>query len=69
MVRWSEIGNILYLEAPVGVGFSSSDDLEDYKKNTDDTTAIDNMLAVVRHFSQYESESVLLLGMLLKVMD
>merc|ERR1719272_447665 len=43
--NWNKQANMLYLEAPVGVGFSYSTDQADYKC-TDDTTAIDNLLSI-----------------------
>ena len=34
---WAKLANMIYLESPVGVGFTYSDDDEDYE-NTDETT-------------------------------
>jgi carboxypeptidase C (cathepsin A) len=50
--RWSSIANVLYLEAPVGVGFSYSDNPSVDYKCTDDTTANDNLAAVQLFFTQ-----------------
>jgi carboxypeptidase C (cathepsin A) len=50
--RWSALANILYLEAPVGVGFSYSDNPSVDYKCTDDTTAADNLAAVQLFFTQ-----------------
>ncbi len=48
---WNRAGShMLYLEAPVGVGFSYSDDPADYNC-TDDTTAQDNLHAVEAFFT------------------
>ena len=47
--HWAKLANMIYLESPVGVGFTYSDDDEDYK-NTDDTTMMDNLLAVEKFF-------------------
>ena len=43
---------MLYLEAPVGVGFSYSDDKSDYKTN-DDQTALDNVEAMNSFFDAF----------------
>jgi carboxypeptidase C (cathepsin A) len=43
---WAGLANMLYIEAPVGVGFSYSDDTSDYGKCNDDNTALDNLHAV-----------------------
>ena len=50
---WARNANMLYLEAPVGVGFSYSDDPSaDYKCN-DDTAAEDNLHAVESFFKKF----------------
>ena len=43
---------MIYLEAPVGVGFSYSDKESEYVVN-DDTTAEDNRLAVEKFFELF----------------
>jgi len=49
---WTKVANVLYLEAPAGVGFSYSDTSSDY--NTDDSkTAADNYQALKVFFKQY----------------
>ncbi len=49
--RWNKQANMLYIEAPVGVGFSYSD-TGNYKCD-DDRTANENMLAVERFFELF----------------
>lgn len=43
---------MIYLEAPVGVGFSYSDNSSDYVTN-DDQTALDNLGAVEAFFESF----------------
>jgi len=50
--NWNKQANMLYLEAPVGVGFSYSTDQADYKCN-DDTTANDNLHAVEAFYTKF----------------
>ena len=49
---WAKLANMVYLEAPAGVGFSYSDDPADYSTN-DDKTAQDNLEAVEALFSKF----------------
>jgi len=49
---WAKLANMLYLEAPVGVGFSWSEDPSDYKTD-DDKTAADNLAAVEDFFAAF----------------
>eukprot|EP00466_Bigelowiella_natans_P013332 jgi/Bigna1/39639/e_gw1.34.17.1 len=52
---WAKLANMVYIEAPVGVGFSYSDDPEkDYKCN-DDTSSQDNLHAVESFFAKFPS--------------
>ncbi|KAJ7986176.1 hypothetical protein DPEC_G00348060 [Dallia pectoralis] len=48
---WNRIANVLYLESPVGVGYSYSDD-QTYKTD-DDKVANDNYLALQSFFSKF----------------
>jgi len=51
-LSWTNIANMLYVEAPAGVGFSYSNTSSDY--NTDDTkTAIDNAAFIEGFLQQY----------------
>ena len=54
---WVNIANMIFIEAPAGVGFSFSDDTADY--NTDDNkTAIDNYHMIqgwLNKFPNYQS--------------
>ena len=50
---WAGLANMLYIEAPVGVGFSYSDDKSDYPKCNDDNTALDNLAAVEKFYQLY----------------
>jgi len=49
---WANLANMVYLESPVGVGFSYSDDPTDYHTN-DDKTAQDNLHAIQTFFAAY----------------
>lgn len=49
---WSKLANVVYLEAPVGVGFSYSDDSDDYERD-DDNTAEDNVEAMKVFFEKW----------------
>ena len=49
---WAKLANVIYLESPVGVGFTYSDIDSDYKC-TDDTTAEDNLLSVMKFFELF----------------
>lgn len=49
---WAKLANVVYLESPVGVGFSYSDNEADYKAN-DDSTALDNVAAMEAFFKAW----------------
>ena len=49
---WASVANMLYLEAPAGVGFSYSTDKADYMTN-DDKTAADSAEALQAFFSAF----------------
>lgn len=50
--NWARLANVLYLEAPVGVGFSYSTNPEEYNVD-DDSTADDNLMAMQLFFDLY----------------
>ncbi len=52
-LSWTAVANMLYLEAPVGVGFSYSDDPARDYACTDDTAAIDNLHALEAFYARY----------------
>ncbi len=54
---WNKLANMIFIEAPAGVGFSYSDKLSDYRVG-DIGTATDNMIAITEfllRFPQYNS--------------
>jgi carboxypeptidase C (cathepsin A) len=53
-IYWSQVANVLYIEAPVGVGFSYSDHPSEYACD-DDQTANDNLAAVEKFFELFPS--------------
>eukprot|EP00026_Physarum_polycephalum_P009730 Phypoly_transcript_09864.p1 GENE.Phypoly_transcript_09864~~Phypoly_transcript_09864.p1 ORF type:complete len:434 (+),score=38.22 Phypoly_transcript_09864:38-1339(+) len=50
-LSWNRIANVLYVEAPAGVGFSFSDNIADYN-TTDPKTAADNLKFLELFFTQ-----------------
>ena len=61
---WNTLANVLYLESPVGVGYSY-DDHEAITTFTDDMTAQDNYLALeqfFRKFPQFSNNSFYMTG-------
>ncbi|KAL3689254.1 hypothetical protein R1sor_015563 [Riccia sorocarpa] len=62
---WVKAANIIFLESPVGVGFSYSDTPSDYDTFTDARTAEDNLqflLGWLELFPEYKSNDFYLLG-------
>jgi len=61
---WNRVANVLYVEAPAGVGFSKSDNKDDY--NTDDQkTAADNYVFLQKWFElfpEYKKHDLYLTG-------
>lgn len=61
---WNKFANVLYLDAPAGVGFSFSDDHNDYNTNNNKTAA-DNYSALqgfLEKFPQYSKNSLYITG-------
>jgi carboxypeptidase C (cathepsin A) len=49
---WNKIANMVFLEQPVGVGFSYSNNKDDYKIG-DDQAAQDNLATIIAFFNKY----------------
>mmetsp|Transcript_19304 Transcript_19304/g.49509 ORF Transcript_19304/g.49509 Transcript_19304/m.49509 type:complete len:452 (-) Transcript_19304:767-2122(-) len=49
---WNKLANMLYLEAPAGVGYSYSDNTTEYNTN-DDITSMDNYMALQAFFDKF----------------
>ena len=61
---WSKVANVIYLESPIGVGFTYSDSPDEYSNN-DDKTASDNMKSVEKLFEifpEYGNNSLYIAG-------
>jgi hypothetical protein len=50
---WNKVANVIFLEAPAGVGFSYSGHPEDYSKWNDDKTADDTYHFLLNFFEKY----------------
>ena len=62
--RWNKVANVLFLEAPAGVGFSYRENSEDYE-TSDDQTAKDNHEAIrsfFLKFPQFKSNAFFVTG-------
>ncbi|XP_022737778.1 serine carboxypeptidase-like 45 [Durio zibethinus] len=62
---WNREANILYLEAPIGVGFSYSTDVSSYEAVNDKITARDNLVFLQNwflKFPQYRNRSLFISG-------
>ncbi|KAJ9180457.1 hypothetical protein P3X46_008696 [Hevea brasiliensis] len=62
---WNTEANMLYLESPIGVGFSYSTDTSSYEAVNDKTTAWDNLLFLQKwfvKFPQYTNRSLFITG-------
>eukprot|EP00927_Polykrikos_kofoidii_P054523 TRINITY_DN48935_c0_g1_i1.p1 TRINITY_DN48935_c0_g1~~TRINITY_DN48935_c0_g1_i1.p1 ORF type:complete len:493 (-),score=39.59 TRINITY_DN48935_c0_g1_i1:112-1590(-) len=54
---WNRFANVLYLEHPVGVGFSYSDEPSDYRKLNDNSEAEDLYQALITFFTSFHQFS------------
>lgn len=52
LYAWNKIANMVFIEAPCGVGFSYSDNKDDYKTD-DDQTAIDNYVLIQEFLNRF----------------
>ncbi|WCJ26738.1 serine carboxypeptidase-like 45 [Euphorbia peplus] len=62
---WNKEANMLYLESPIGVGFSYSSDSNSYDSVSDKTTAWDNLVFLQKwfdRFPQYRNRSLFITG-------
>ncbi|KAF1897494.1 hypothetical protein Lal_00035200 [Lupinus albus] len=62
---WNYAANVLFLESPVGVGFSYSNRSSDYSTNGDKKTAVDNYLFLVNwleRFPEYKDRDFYISG-------
>ncbi|CAN6290378.1 unnamed protein product [Urochloa humidicola] len=62
---WNSVANILYLESPVGVGFSYAADTSVYKVMGDNMTASDSLEFLVKwldRFPEYKSRDLYIVG-------
>ncbi|XP_058729498.1 serine carboxypeptidase-like 40 isoform X2 [Vicia villosa] len=62
---WNYAANVLFLESPVGVGFSYSNNSRDYSSNGDKKTAVDNYLFLVNwleRFPEYKNRDFYISG-------
>ena len=63
--RWTKLYNVIWLESPVGVGFSTSSNASDYAANTDDSTAQDALQAMISFnakFPFFENHNFYIVG-------
>ncbi|KAI0511851.1 hypothetical protein KFK09_012485 [Dendrobium nobile] len=62
---WNREANILFLESPVGVGFSYTNTSSDLKKSGDERTAQDSLIFLIRwmeRFPQYKHRELYIAG-------
>ncbi|KAF5749882.1 Serine carboxypeptidase-like 35 [Tripterygium wilfordii] len=50
---WNKVANMLFLETPVGVGFSYSNNSQDYDLVGDHSTALDNLAFLVNWYKKF----------------
>ncbi|CAN6301971.1 unnamed protein product [Urochloa humidicola] len=62
---WNSVANILYLESPVGVGFSYATDTEVYKVMNDNMTSSDSLQFLLKwldRFPEYKNRDLYIVG-------
>ncbi|KAG1326527.1 Serine carboxypeptidase II-2 [Cocos nucifera] len=62
---WNQVANILFLDSPVGVGFSYSNNSQDVLSNGDERTAKDSLIFLKKwfqRFPQYKGQDFYLTG-------
>ena len=50
---WTEFASIIYLESPIGVGFSYSTKNSDYNRIGDRSTTLDNEMAFEKFLAKF----------------
>ncbi|MCL7046842.1 hypothetical protein MKW94_024790 [Papaver nudicaule] len=50
---WNQMANLLFIDTPVGTGYSYSNDFEDVINNGDERTAKDNLVFLQKWFDRY----------------
>lgn len=62
---WNNLANVLYIESPAGVGFSTGTDEEIRTNSSDDVTAHDNLnvlLEFYKRFTEYQGRELYIMG-------
>ncbi|XP_027329892.1 serine carboxypeptidase II-3-like [Abrus precatorius] len=62
---WNNVANVIFLESPIGVGFSYSNTSSDYIKTGDKSTAMDSYIFILNwleRFPQYKTRDFFITG-------
>uniref|UniRef100_A0A1D1XLV9 Carboxypeptidase n=1 Tax=Anthurium amnicola TaxID=1678845 RepID=A0A1D1XLV9_9ARAE len=57
LYSWNQVANIIFLDSPVGVGYSYSNNSQDVLNNGDARTAMDSLVFLQKWFKQYPQYS------------